>query len=155
MCFLNAVFIMWFWCMTERNRAVKALLKHCCIHSCSFTPSTCVFCTLCLDSCSLSSSHQHAEIKSATREMSLKGDSQSQWIYCVCILRWPLFSLGVCIVPGGCWSPSGLLDSITLIFAKNNTPSLCSMAILLACLGTKSWPFERYCQKTSEATSEW
>lgn len=63
--------------------------------------------------------------------MSLKGDRQSQWIYCVCILRRPLFCLGVCIIAGACWSPSGLLDLVTLIHAKNNTPSSCGTALLL------------------------
>lgn len=38
------------------------------------------------------------QIRSVSREISLDRDSQSQCIYCACILRWPLFSLSVSVL---------------------------------------------------------
>lgn len=42
-----------------------------------------------------------------------------------------ILSRCVCIIAGAGWSPSGLLDLVTPVHAKNNTPSSCGMAILL------------------------
>lgn len=76
--------------------------------------------------CSPSGSPQCTRsMEPARSEASLQRDSLSGCIYRACILRWPLFSLGVCVIAGACWSPSGCLDLVVSIHAKNNTPSSC------------------------------
>lgn len=75
-----------------------------------------------------------ADADKVCEQRNVFGQRQPVTMYLLCVYPevTSILSLGECIIAGACWSPSGCLDMVASIHAKNNTPSSCGMAILLA-----------------------